>query len=149
MSRSSAIFTPNSSYALVGSLDNTVRMWDYTLSTPVVIKEYTGHVNKKYCILPTMAVLDSVPYLVCGSEDHKVYLYDIQSTQVAHVLEGHTDVVLSTAVHPKKNRLATATAGLGNDKGIRIWETSPETTTMEVEYDTTSKPTNSEQTMEP
>lgn len=36
--------------------------------------------------------------IVGGSEDHKVYIWDLQTRQVIQVLEGHTDVVLAVAV---------------------------------------------------
>ena len=33
-----------------------------------------------------------------GSEDNKVYLWDLQTREIVQVLEGHTDVVVAVAV---------------------------------------------------
>lgn len=46
---SHAIFTPNSRYILVSSLDSTIRLWDYHAA--VCMKTYTGHKNVKYVVL--------------------------------------------------------------------------------------------------
>jgi WD40 repeat protein len=46
---SHALFTPNSRYILVSSLDSTIRLWDYHAA--VCIKTYTGHKNIKYVSL--------------------------------------------------------------------------------------------------
>jgi WD40 repeat protein len=42
---SHALFTPNSRYALVSSLDSTIRLWDYHAA--VCVKTYKAHENVK------------------------------------------------------------------------------------------------------
>ena len=59
--------------------------------------------------------------VVAGSEDGKVYMWDLQTKQLLQTLEGHTDVVLGVSCHPSKEMIVTG----GTDKdlrSIRIWE---------------------------
>ena len=79
---------------------------------------YTGHVNKKYCITPRFSVTNG-KYIVSGSEDHCVYIWDLQGKNLLQKLEGHTDTVISVNCHPTENMIASA--GLLGDRTIRIW----------------------------
>ena len=59
--------------------------------------------------------------VVCGSEDGKVYMWDLQTKELVQTLEGHSDVVLGISTHPKRDMIASG--GLDRDgKSIRIWE---------------------------
>ncbi|KAM0039139.1 putative transcription factor WD40-like family [Helianthus debilis subsp. tardiflorus] len=79
---------------------------------------HIGHVNKTYCITPTFSVTNG-KYIVSGSEDHCVYVWDLQGKNLLQKLEGHTDTVISVNFHPIENMIASA--GLINDRTIRIW----------------------------
>lgn len=82
------------------------------------LKQYTGHVNKVYCITPTFSVTNG-KYIVSGSEDGCVYLWDLQGKNMIQKLEGHTDTVISVSCHPAQNIIASA--ALDNDQTVRIW----------------------------
>ncbi|KAK6151095.1 hypothetical protein DH2020_016027 [Rehmannia glutinosa] len=98
-------FSPNGKFILVGTLDNTLyhdsifpkvawdllvelrftssappfgtsRLWNF--STGKFLKTYTGHVNSKYCISSTFSITNG-KYIVSGSEDNCVYLWELQS----------------------------------------------------------------------
>ena len=79
-------FSPNSRFVLASTQDSTIRLWNYQTSR--CVKTYTGHVNRTYCI-PACFITMKGQYLVSGSEDCKVYIWDLQSRQVLQVLEGH------------------------------------------------------------
>ncbi len=61
------------------------------------MKTYTGHVNRTYCLFSCFTQTGR-KCVVSGSEDQKVYLWDLQTREIVQVLEGHTDVVLAVAV---------------------------------------------------
>ena len=64
----------------------------------------------KYSFINTQnGILTSLSFkgkwIVSGSEDNLVYIWNLQTKEVVQKLHGHTDVVLCTACHPtgKKN----------------------------------------------
>ncbi|CBI28701.3 unnamed protein product, partial [Vitis vinifera] len=111
-----AKFSPNGKYILVATLDDTLKLWNY--STGKSLKIYTGHVNKVYCIASAFSVTYG-KYIVSGSEDKCVYVWDLQGKNPLQKLEGHTDTVISVSCHPNENKIASA--GLDGDKTVRIW----------------------------
>ncbi|KAI8985786.1 WD40-repeat-containing domain protein [Trametes punicea] len=82
-------FSPNSKYILSTAHDSAIRLWDYQTSR---------------CL---------------KTEDHKVYLWDLQSREIVQTLEGHTDVVVAVATHPQQNMIASGS--IDSDLTIRIW----------------------------
>lgn len=54
---------------------------------------------------------------IAGSEDSDIYIWDVQTKEVAQILIGHDDVVLGISTHPKKHIIASC----GLDQTIRIW----------------------------
>ena len=89
------------------------------------IKMYTGHKQTRYTMqsaifsgeLPGSGATRKL--LACGSEDHKVYLWDIDSMEVQAKLDGHTDTVLAVACNPDASQLQMASAG--SDNAVKIW----------------------------
>lgn len=92
------------------------RLWNF--STGKFLKTYTGHVNSKYCISSTFSITNG-KYIVSGSEDNYVYIWELQTRKIVQKLEGHTDTVISVSCHPTENMIVSA--ALGNDKTLRIW----------------------------
>lgn len=92
------------------------KLWNY--SAGKFLKVYTGHTNRAYCITSTFSVTNG-KYIVSGSEDKCVYLWDLQQKTMLQKLEGHTDTVISVTCHPAENKIASA--GLDGDRTVRIW----------------------------
>ncbi|KAB1280585.1 WD repeat-containing protein 5 [Camelus dromedarius] len=135
-------FSPNGKYILAATLDNTLKLWDYSKGKAApafqCLKTYTGHKNEKYCIFANFSVtggkvhvhpfptaLTPCPrccgqWIVSGSEDNLVYIWNLQTKEIVQKLQGHTDVVISTACHPTENIIASA--ALENDKTIKLWK---------------------------
>lgn len=95
---------------------NLQRLWNF--QNGKFLKTYTGHVNSKYCISAAFSISNG-KYIVSGSEDNCVYLWELQSRKVVQKLEGHTDTVITVACHPTENMIASG--ALGNDKTVKIW----------------------------
>jgi len=112
-------FSPNGKYILAATLDNTLKLWDY--SKGKCLKTYQGHKNEKYCIFANFSVTGG-KWIVSGSEDCMVYIWNLQTKEIVQKLSGHTgnDVVLCTACHPTENIIASAS--LENDKTIKLWK---------------------------
>lgn len=101
-------------------------------------KTYSGgHINTKYCTFASFLVSSSSSSsnldidnnyrhrraawscVVSGSEDGKVYLYDLQSRLIQQTLEGHTDAVLAVDAHDTLELIGSG--GMANDKCVRFW----------------------------
>lgn len=102
-------FSPNGKYILAATLDNTLKLREY--SKGECLKTYTGHKNEKYCIFANFSVTGG-KWIMSGSEDNLVYIWNLQK------LQGHTDVVISTACYPTENIIASA--ALENNKTIKL-----------------------------
>ena len=137
-------FSPNGRYVLSGTLDSKLRLYDVlggrergTFGNQIrglnndrgqprggkCSKTYAGHENSKYCTFA--AFLSANPKRQCvvsGSEDGKVYLYDLQSRMIRQTLEGHQDAVLAVDAHDSMELIGTG--GMANDKVVRFWAPS-------------------------
>ncbi|XP_020600208.1 transcription factor bHLH18-like [Phalaenopsis equestris] len=91
------------------------RLWNF--STGKFLKTYTGHENSKYCIPASFSVTNG-KYIVSGSEDNSIYLWDLQTRKIVQKLEGHTDTVIAVSCHPSKNMIASG--ALTNDRTVKI-----------------------------
>lgn len=118
-----ARFSPNGKFILASSLDGTIRLWN--LLEGRCVKQYTGHVNSKFCLFNTFTTKSiehkkkGGNFVVSGSEDNKIFLWDIQTRNVAQIIEGHTATVLSVDAHPTLDMIASASAE--PDKSVRLW----------------------------
>ncbi|KQK15624.1 COMPASS-like H3K4 histone methylase component WDR5B [Brachypodium distachyon] len=113
---SCSMFSPNGKFILVATLDDSLKLCNY--ATGKFLKVYSGHVNRVYCIQSAFSVTNG-KYIVSGSEDNCVYIWDLQGKNILQKIEGHTDAVISVSCHPTENKIASGS--LDNDRTVRLW----------------------------
>lgn len=111
-----SMFSPNGKFILVATLDDSLKLCNF--ATGKFLKVYSGHVNRVYCIQSAFSVTNG-KYIVSGSEDNCVYIWDLQGRNILQKLEGHTDTVISVSCHPTENKIVSG--GLDNDRTVRLW----------------------------
>jgi len=78
-------FSPNGKYILAASLDNTLRLWDYQ-QKDFCVKTYhapSSFVNSRFCVGAHFSTGgNGRQYIVSGSEDGAVVLWEVVSTEV-------------------------------------------------------------------
>ena len=129
-------FSPNGKFILSSTLDSRLRMWQVSGDKSVsktgdryksqgghFFKIYGGkgcHQNTKFCAFSDFCITNrNQQSIVTGSEDGKLYIYDLQTKAVRQTLEGHSDAVLAVASHSKIPLLASG--GMNQDKSVRFW----------------------------
>ena len=69
-------------------------------------------------LLTSVAFAPDGKLLACGSYDHNVRVWEVQTGELKFTLKGHTDVVESVAFSPDGKILASASS----DKTVKLWE---------------------------
>lgn len=106
-------FSPNGKYLLAASWDSTLRLLGCAQGNRL-LKTYRGHVNQRYCGFAQFSVTGG-KWIVSGSEDGRVYLWDLQSQQPVqiishqqhHAQRGDGGPAMAVACHPSQNIIAT------------------------------------------
>jgi len=111
-----ARWSPNGRYILVGSFDGSWKLLN--AETGKVAKFYTGHEFNNYCIYGSF-FLSCAKYIVSGSADKSICIWDINTKEMVQRLEGHKDVVVAVDSHPTSALLASG--ALDKDKTIKLW----------------------------
>jgi COMPASS component SWD3 len=73
---------------LAATLDNTVRLWSYQAGR--CLKTYRGHVNKRFCCFADFLSPGSDKFVISGSEDSKLYIWDLQSKACVATIDAHS-----------------------------------------------------------
>jgi len=115
-------FVPNGKFLLAWTLDNSIRLWNYVEGR--CMKTYQGHKNEKFSLSGAVGVYTNADesekraFVVSGSEDGKIFTWDVQSKQILQTIEGHEGVVLGVDTWEEEGLMVSC----GLDKTIRVWE---------------------------
>lgn len=99
---------------LASCLDSTLRLLDRT--TGDLLQEYKGHTCKSFKMDCCLTNTDA--HVAGGSEDGKIYFWDLVDAQVVTSFRAHSSVVTSVSYHPKDDCMVTASV----DGMIRVWK---------------------------
>ncbi|KAK1934320.1 WD repeat-containing protein 5B [Phytophthora citrophthora] len=115
----SASFTPNGRYVLSSTLDGTLRLWDYMRD--ICVRSYSGHVNRKFSMQCTFLEQqwNKQPVVACGSEDNRIFMWDVGTQEVASILPGHDHPVLALSAHPTRALMVS-----GSNRDVKMWSPS-------------------------
>mmetsp|Transcript_7266 Transcript_7266/g.17453 ORF Transcript_7266/g.17453 Transcript_7266/m.17453 type:complete len:309 (+) Transcript_7266:170-1096(+) len=98
---------------LANCMDSTLRLLDK--ESGELLASYRGHVHES--IKLDCALTPSDEFVVGGSEDGNVFVWDLVEETVVQKLAAHAGAVCSLAVHPEGGRLLTAST----DGAVAVW----------------------------
>lgn len=112
-----AKWSPNEKYILCGSFDGNWKLLNSENGR--VARLYNGHMFNDYCLFAAFS-LTKGKYIVSGSADNTVCVWDINTKKLLQRLNGHSDVVVAVAAHPTMDLIASG--ALDEDKTVRLWK---------------------------
>lgn len=110
----SVAISPDGRYALSGSDDKTVKLWE--ISTGRQIRKLEGHTNR----VCSVAFSPDGQYAASGSLDTTVRLWELSTGREMWTLKGHSYSVSSVVFSPKGRYVASG----GWDSTVRLWDVS-------------------------
>lgn len=108
-----ASFSSDKNCILVSSLDSKLRLIDK--ENGQLLNCFEGHINKEYKLASCLDSTDA--YVISGSEDGKIWYWDLVEGVKVETLSGHTKAVTSVKYHPKDSYLLSAS----HDSTVKIW----------------------------
>lgn len=124
-------FSPNGRFVLAWTLDSCIRLWRYLgADGGGCVKTFQGHVNRSYslsgtfgeytCLDEETGSMKVEAFVVSGSEDGDVVVWDVNSKEILWRGVGHKDVVLSVDWAKTKDGKGML-ASVGKDRQLRVW----------------------------
>ena len=128
----SVAISSDGNYIVSGSEDDTVklwytgnqsiRFWDIDNQSPVhtfeiresIVHTFEGHQSE----VTSVAISSDGKYLVSGSEDETVKLWNITNQSLVHTFEGNQDNVDTVAISSDGKYLVSG----GGDKTVKLWD---------------------------
>ncbi len=105
-------WSPDGTYIVSGSWDDTVRVWEATTGREVFT--YRGHDDD----VNAVAWSPNGRYIASGSDDNTVRVRDAFTGRKMCEYEGHSDYVRALAWSPDGTRIASAS----DDETVQIWD---------------------------
>lgn len=100
---------------LASCLDSTIRLLDRASGEQ--LQEYKGHENKAFKMDSCLTNTDA--HVVSGSEDGRVFYWDLVDGVLVKSFKAHAAVVTSVSYHPTESCMLTSSV----DGTIRMWKT--------------------------
>jgi coatomer subunit beta' len=81
-----------------GSLDRSIKIWSLNSAAPKANFTLNGHEQGVNCV---DYYRGDKPYIISGADDRLVKIWDYQTKQCIHTLEGHENNVSAAIFHPE------------------------------------------------
>ena len=104
----------NGRYALSGSWDNTLKLWD--VNTGSEIRTFTGHSDR----VLSVAFSPDGRYALSGSWDNTLKLWDVHTGRAIRTFTGHSYWVKSVAFSPDGRYALSGSL----DNTLKLWDLS-------------------------
>jgi WD40 repeat protein/serine/threonine protein kinase len=108
----SVAITTDSRYAVSGSEDHTLRVWE--IETGHCVRTLEGHTEG----VNLVAITPDGRYVVSGSYNEPLRVWELSSGRCVRTLAGHTDLVRSVALTPDGRFVMSG----NQDHTLRVWE---------------------------
>src|SRR5271165_2613313 len=106
------VVTPDDRYAVSGSADHTLRVWD--LATGETKTTLQGHTSR----VSAVVVTPDGRHVVSRSWDNTLRVWDLATGETKTTLQGHTSRVWAVAVTPNGRQVVSGSA----DQTLRVWD---------------------------
>ena len=108
----SVAFSPDGKFALSGSFDNTMRLWN--VATGKEMRCFSGHT----AVVASVAFSPDGRYALSGSWDKTLRLWDVKTGKHLRRIVGHKDMVDSVTFSPDGQYALSGS----KDKTLRLWD---------------------------
>jgi len=114
----SVSFSPDGRYALSGSDDKTLRLWE--VASGILLRSFAGHTSW----VTSVSFSPDGRYALSGGMDKTLRLWEVKSGRLLRTFEGHTVQVRSVAFSPDGRSVLSASGDWqdSTDKTLRLWE---------------------------
>ena len=107
-------FSPDQTYILSSSQDKTLRLWNPTLSSPL-LKTYSDIHSQE---ILDFLILENNSKIISAGEDRDAFLIDSQTSKVLRRFRSHTSSINSLATNKEQTILVTGS----NDMTVKIFD---------------------------
>ncbi len=108
----SVVFSPDGQYAISGSADHTVKLWN--VFSGKEIRAFHGHTD----IVSAVAFTPGGGYVLSGGWDGTIRLWDVTTGEPVYSVQAHDEKILTVAVSPDGSHALSGSA----DYSIAVWQ---------------------------